>query len=153
MSLFKTEPVNVGLPTGLGEDVELEPDAGQIVQAEEDAQEEIRAAPVCVTEVKDIVRVQMLPSKASRIRTVRIAANSAAQLLPPDPRRRLCMISASGSFYIANRGPNVLDDMTRFLLPVGAALPPVTLYATDELWGGGAGSEVAVYIYTEQWAN
>lgn len=155
MTLFKPSgpgSAAAGLPIGLGEDIELEPDAGQIVQAEEDAHEEIRAAPVCVTEVKDIVRVQMLPSKASRIRTIKVLSGQTAQLLNADPRRRLAMISGSGSFYIADRQAGAGDDLTRFLLPVGAALPPVTLYTTGELWAG-AGSEVLIYVYTEQWAN
>lgn len=138
---------------GLGEDVDLEPAPDAIVQAEEDTEEESRfVVPVHVEAIDGPVQVQSLPSKTSRIRTLRVLSGQTAQLLNPDPRRRMTMISASGSFYIANKQSEAADDLTRFLLPVGAALPPVYLYTTGELWAG-AGSEVLIYIYTEQWAN
>lgn len=130
------------------DDVELQPDVDEIIQAEAD--DDYQAVKVCVESVKTPVRVQELPRKLATSRTLTVGTTP-VRLLRADHYRAVATITSfDQDIYIAfNEGSATSNTSSARW----TAVVPRDINAVTEIWVRAYTGTTEVSVITERWAT
>jgi hypothetical protein len=133
-------------------EVQLQPDTADVLQEEGPA---VEAVPVCITDSKAPVRVQVLPRKGGATMT-RDLTTTPLRVLSADHRRASATVIATGAddlFLVAFTETAAQAESTMTLWP---GRVPFETDATTEVWlavPADPGTGVTVGISTQLWAE
>lgn len=125
---------------------ELQPDDGEVLQEEP---ETALAVPVCITDTRGPLRVQVLPRKGGATFTKSVGT-TAAQVLWADHRRARARLVSTSALLIAHTQASAQDASTMAAWPANV---PYETNATVDVWVAAAAGTATVGVVTELWAE
>jgi hypothetical protein len=134
----------------MSDEVQLQPDAGEVLQEQGPGAYPLTVLDVRVTEVGAPVRVQQLPTLPGGTRTRNVGSSAPVQLLTPDPYRArviLCAFDQDVLFTFNETSAQEPSSMAR--QPKGI---PLELTARTGLWVMAKTATTDVSVATERWA-
>lgn len=128
---------------------DIQPDEREVIQAEGEAGASV---PVCVTEVKAPVRVQVLPRKGGSTFTKTLSTTPQRILTADHRRARAVVVAGDGvtPFLVAFSSAAAQDASRMTLWP---GLLPFEHDATTEVWAMVSTGTLAVGVATWLWAE
>lgn len=129
---------------------ELEPEEEDVLQQEAPA---LTSIPVCVTDAKTPLRVQVLPHKGGSTRTRNVGAAAGVQILRADHyRSQVLLMSIDQNMLVAfTKGLDPVQDAPFW--GIWPKLVPLPITTAVDVWVASVTGTTNISIITEDWAE